>query len=215
MAKAKRQYENDYVSVTEVLGVLRKVALENWFKYNTAEFCNKESSKGKLVGTQIHDAIEQYITTGKASVDSEYADEVLNALNSFILFRKEHPEFELKLSEIPLTSEVHKYNGTIDAPSPPILMDWKSGTAKDKDAPAIYDEHKTQCSAYVYLWNELHPDQLIDTTYIVSFAKDKVAYGMYKMEKQEIEEQFNEVFLSALRIKNYELKQKQLTKEKK
>ena len=46
MVKQRRQYNNDYGSVTQILNVLRKQGLENWFKYNTAQFCNEESKKG-------------------------------------------------------------------------------------------------------------------------------------------------------------------------
>lgn len=190
-------------SVTQVLGVLRKIALENWFKLNTAEFCNRESSKGKKVGTQIHDAIQQYILTGTSSIDSEYADEVMNALNSFILFKKENPSIELKLSEVALTSEKYGFNGTIDAPNPPLLIDWKTGNAKDDDAPKIYDEHKYQVSAYVFLWNELN-EAKIDSAKIVCFAKDKVAYSVYDMEYPEIQGCFVSVFLPCLSIYNYQ-----------
>lgn len=191
-------------SVTTILSVLRKIGLENWFKYNTAQFCNEESAKGKLVGTQIHDAIEQYIQTGTANVDSEYADEVMNALNSFIKFRKDYPEVSLKLSEVALTSEKYGFNGTIDAPNPPLLIDWKTGNAKDDDHPKIYDEHKYQVSAYVYLWEELNSDSPINEAWIVCFAKDKVAYSVYIMEKQEIDDCFNKVFLPCLSIYNYQ-----------
>jgi len=209
MSKRNRNlYNNDYVSVTQTLGVLRKIGLEFWFKFNTAKFCNEESNKGKLVGTQIHDAIEQYILNGSASVESEYAEEVNNALQSFILFKKENPEIELSMSEIRLTSEEYKYNGTIDAPNPPYLVDWKSGKAKDDPSPKIYDEYKYQVSAYVYLWNECNPDNLINQAHIVSLAKDKVGYGLYTMEEEEIKESFNEVFLSCLKILNYQEKEK-------
>jgi hypothetical protein len=201
--KKHRDYQNKMPSVTQILGVLRKIALENWFKVNTAEFCNRESAKGKKVGTQIHDAIEQHILTGTASIDSEYADEVMNALNSFILFKKENPSIELKLSEVALTSEKYGFNGTIDAPNPPLLIDWKTGNAKDDDAPKIYDEHKYQVSAYVFLWNELN-DVKIDSAKIVCFAKDKVAYSIYDMEYPEIEQCFINVFLPCLSIYNYQ-----------
>ena len=196
--------KNGYPSVTEVLGVLRKIGLEFWFKYNTLEFCNAESNKGKVVGTQIHDAIEQYINTGQAKVESEYAEEVNNALQSFMLFRKENPDIQLTLSEVSLTSEEHGFNGTIDAPNPPYLVDWKSGNAKKDDAPKIYDEYKSQVSAYVYLWNENNPDKYIDRAHIVSLAKDKIGYSLYTMEEEEINNEFNQVFLSALKIKNYQ-----------
>jgi len=212
---AKRNYQNNYSSVTQILAVLRKIGLESWFKANTAEFCNRKSSLGKKIGSEIHNSIEQYIKTGSAKVESEHPEEVTNALNSFILFRKENPLIQLSLAETPLTSEQYQYNGTIDALSPPMLCDWKSGEAKDKEKPVIYDEAKSQVAAYVHLWNENNLDNQILTAHIVALAKDKIAYNIYTMEKEEIDEWFNEVFLSALKIKNYETKQKQLKKEKK
>ena len=200
-------------SVTTILSVLRKIGLEFWFKYNTAKFCNEESSKGKKIGTQIHDCIEQQILTGTASVDSEYADEVMNALNSFILFRKENPDIKLELAEVALTSQAYGYNGTIDAPNPPLLIDWKTGNCKDKDVPTIYDEHKYQCAAYVYLWNENNPENKIEEARIVCFAKDKVAYSIHAMDKQEIDDCFHKVFIPTLSIYNYQQEQKRMLKE--
>lgn len=199
---AKRQYGNIYPSVTQVLDVLRKIGLEMWFKMNTLEYINDKSSKGKAIGTEIHKAIEQFINTGKTDFETVYADEVGTALKSFVLFRQEHPEFELKLSEIALTSEKHKFNGTIDCPCPPVLIDWKTGEAKDKEKPPIYDEYKYQVAAYVYLWNE-NNEQKIETAFIVPFAKDKIAYNLYEMSKMEIDDCFREVFLPALRILYY------------
>ena len=71
MAQRKhRDYENDYPSVTTILGVLRNIPLEFWFKKNTLEFINKESGKGRTIGTDIHKAIENYILTGQAKVDT-------------------------------------------------------------------------------------------------------------------------------------------------
>ncbi len=202
--KAHRQYENDFPSVTQCLDVLRKHGLEHWFKVNTLEFISQASSKGKAIGTATHEAIERYILTGEAKIETEWPDEVTNALKSFILFRKENPELKLTLSEHPLTSLIYKYNGTLDAPCPPILYDWKTSEKKDKDKPPIYDEAKTQCSAYINLWNENNPDNPINTAYIVAIAKDTVAYNMYKMEATEAAERFVEIFLSTLKIINYQ-----------
>ncbi len=208
MAKAKRQYDNEFPSVTQILDVLRKVGLEMWFKFNTIEFITKESSKGKLIGTQIHEAIESYITTGTAKIETEYDVEVTNALKSFMLFRAENPSINLMLSESPLTSLQYGFNGTIDAPCPPNLCDWKSGKKGDKDKPPIYDEYKFQVAAYVHLWNENNPDNQIVTAYIVAIAKDAISYNMYKMDKVEIDECFNEVFLPALKILTYQKRKK-------
>ena len=128
----------------------------------------------------------------------------MNALNSFIKFRKENPDIKLELAEVALTSQAYGFNGTIDAPNPPLLIDWKTSNCKDKDSPPIYDESKYQVSAYVYLWNENNPENKIEKAIIVSFAKDKIAYNMYFMEKDEIKESFEEVFLPALRIYNFQ-----------
>lgn len=206
MGKGHREYDNDYPSVTTILGVLRKIGLEHWYKVNTIDFINKAMSKGRLVGTQTHKAIEHYILTGEAKIETEYPDEVTNTLKSFILFRKENPELLMKLSEEKLTSETYKYNGTLDAPAPPVLFDWKSTEKKDKEKPPIYDEAKYQTAGYVNLWNEKYPDNPINTVYIVSLAKDAIAYDFYKMEKEEIEGHFNNVFLSCLKIYNHQRK---------
>ena len=201
---ANRNYpSNGYASVTEVLGILRKIGLEYWFKANTAAFCNAESNKGKLVGTQIHDAIESYINTGEAKVESEHAEDVTNALNSFMKFSKENPDIKPELSEIPLTSEKYKYNGTIDCIAGNMILDWKTSKCKEKTEPPIFDEAKYQVAAYVYLYNEVKGTNIEHAT-IVAIAKDKVAYNMHVMNKQEIDDCFNKVFLSALSICNYQ-----------
>ena len=212
MAKEKRKYDNAFPSVTTILGVLRKQGLEFWFKYNTAKFCDEASEKGKLIGTQIHEAIENYILKNKVEVSTEYAEEVTNALKGFMLFRKEHPEFALEWSEEMLTSSKHGYNGTMDCRAnkdgKTIVFDWKTGDAKKKDSPTIYDEHKYQVAAYVKAYNEVHGED-IGLAMIVCFAKDKVAYSMYTMERQEIEDCFQKAFLPCLSIYNYQKQQKE------
>lgn len=208
MKKEKRNYQNSYPSVTQALGVLRKVGLEQWFLSNTRAYCEAESKKAKQAGTDIHTAIQQYIEKGIAKVESMHAEEVSNALNSFILFRRENPKILLSLSEVPLTSEFYGYNGTIDAPHPPMLCDWKGGTAKDKDKPPIHDEYLAQASAYVYLWNETHINERINEVYIVALAKDKVAYNIHYMDVFQIEQCFNDVFLPALKIYNWQKRNK-------
>ena len=107
--RKRRQYDNDYPSVTTVLGVLRKIALESWFKYNTARFCNAKSSKGKLIGAQIHEGIHNLIQTGEIAVKTEYTEEVTNALKAFVQFRKDYPNLAIENSEVALTSRTHRY----------------------------------------------------------------------------------------------------------
>ena len=206
MATAKRQYNNDYPSVTEILGVLRKIGLEMWYKFNTAKFCNEESEKGKLIGTQIHEGIHNLIQTGKIEVKTEYAEEVTNALKGFVEFRKAHPGMKLINSEIQMTSEDYKYNGTLDCIAENgalIIMDWKTGKCKDKDKPDIYEEYKYQVASYVKAYNEINKAN-VNKAIILCLAKDKVAYNEYTMEEAEINEHFNNAFLPALKIWNHQ-----------
>lgn len=206
MAKKHRQYDNDYPSVTEVLSVLRKVGLEQWFLSNTRAYCTEKSNKGKLIGTQIHQAIQSYIETGKASVETEYDQEVTTALKSFMIFRKEHPELKLKRAEIPLTSNHHKFNGTIDCIADNVLVDWKTGEAKTEDKPKIYDEWKYQVSSYFHLYNLSSPETYTTKAIIVAIGKDKVSYNITEMDEDELYDCFHKVFLPCLSIYNYQKK---------
>ena len=206
MDKAKRNYDNAYPSVTTVLGVLRKIGLEFWFKWNTAKFCDDESNKGKLIGTQIHEGIHSLIQTGEIKVKTEYTEEVTNALKAFVEFRKANPDIKLENSEIQMTSEKYHYNGTLDCIANNgslILMDWKTGKCGKKDKPDIYDEYKYQVAAYVYAYNEIN-NANINKAIILSLAKDRVVYNEYIMEEAEIKAAFEEAFLPALKIWNYQ-----------
>jgi hypothetical protein len=208
---ATRLYQNDYPSVTQALGTLRKVGLEMWFKWNTAKFCDEKLARGKLIGTQIHEAIQKYILGIKASVSTEYPEEVTNALNSFILFRKENPLFTFEFSEIPMTSEIWKCNGTMDAvvKREGILIptDWKTSEAKKKDKPDIYDESLAQVSAYLKFHNEVFKTNY-ENAIVVCFAKDKVAYNKFELSKDVVDDYFNDMFLPSLKILNHQKKYK-------
>ena len=211
--KAHRDYQNEYPSVTQILSVLRKIGLEMWFKYNTAKFCDEKSNKGKLIGKQIHEAIQSFIETGTAKIETEHEEEVTNALKSFMLFRSENKDI-LKRAELPLTSEKYKFNGTIDCIGEGIMFDWKTGEAKDNDKPKIYDEWKYQVAAYVNLYNEVNGTDIQEAR-IVAIAKDKISYDVYSMDKQEIDDCFSRAFLPCLAILNYQKQQKQMEKENK
>lgn len=205
---AKRNYpDNGFSSVTTVIGVLRKIGLEEWFKRTPYHQIIEESNKGKYIGTQIHDAIQCYIETGTAKTETEHPEQVTNALKSFMAFRRDYPNIELKWAEMKLTSKFYGFNGTIDCIGESIgegiILDWKTSQAKDKERPDIYDEYKIQVSAYVRLHNEVN-EANIDKAVIVSIAKDKITYSTYAMVKEEIDEYFENMFLPALKICNFQ-----------
>jgi len=205
---ARRNYEKKYPSVTTVLGILRKLGLEYWFKVNTLQYITEESEKGKEIGTQIHEVIEFHIKGEKAKIETQYPDEVTTALNSFLKFRSEMPDVVLEWSETPLASEVYQYNGTIDCIGKkggvPVILDWKTANCKDKEFPEIYQEYLYQVSAYVFLYNENNPENIIDQAIIVSIAKDKVSYTARVLDKEEIKNHFEGAFLPALKIYNHQ-----------
>lgn len=201
-----RNYDNDFPSVTQLIGQLRAPALEYWFKIHTLKEINELSNRGKQIGTDTHLAIHYFIETGEAKIKTQYPEEVTNALKSFMLFRKERPEIVLKNAEIALTSQKYLFNGQLDClaekEKKDWLGDWKSQDIKDKDKPVIYDEAKIQVSAYCYLFNECR-NKNIENAIIVALAKDKIAYNTYEMEKAEINGWFNEVFVPLLKIYNF------------
>jgi len=209
MKTNKRDYQNGYPSVTQILGVLRKIGLENWFKYTDIKTITKESEEGKLIGTQIHEAIQQHIDKEEVKVETQYAEQVMNALNGFMQFKKEHPEIKLQRAEMQLTSEEFGYNGTLDCigkiGKDLVLLDWKTGKAKEKDKPAIYDEYRYQVAAYVSAFNETQEGKVIKA-YILALAKDKITYNFEELPMDEINAMFAEVFLPALRIWKYQNK---------
>jgi len=211
MTKKRRNYDNDFPSVTQVLDCLRKPGLEQWYKINTPQFIQEAMVRGRTIGTATHAAIESYINTGLLTVDTEYPDEVTTALNSFAMFRREHPEIKLHSSEQKMTSFKYGFNGTMDIIGEIgiecLCGDWKTTAAKLNDKPEIYDEAKTQVAAYLHLYNEVNTDLVIkpERAFIVSLAKDKVAYSYEIIEKEELVSRFEEIFLSALKIKNYQI----------
>jgi CRISPR/Cas system-associated exonuclease Cas4 (RecB family) len=184
----KRNYENDYPSVTQVIDVMRKIGLEMWFKMNTPEFIKTESAKAKEIGTQLHEAIQSHIELNTLKVDTQYPAEITNALKSFMLFKKECPQIKLQKAEIKMTSEGLKVNGTLDClgnDSEEVVLDWKSGNAKDDIKPPIYDEYLIQVAAYVYLYNETHKAS-IKKAYILALAKDKIAYNLEEINEEKL-----------------------------
>lgn len=199
------RYTNKYPSITTVLGVLRKLGLEMWFKNNTAQFCDEESRKGKVIGTQIHTLIQNLINQKGNTIQTDYSDEVKNAVQSFVAFKKDYPSLKLEVAELKMTSEKYKVNGTLDClgilNNKLVVFDWKTGKTKDGKAPEIYDEYVIQVSAYVYLYNDIYKTN-INEAVIVCLAKNEAKYNIEFIAKETIDLSFNNIFLSALQIYN-------------
>lgn len=205
----RKGYNENLPSVTQVLDVLRKAGLEYWFKNNTPEFIKKESEKGKGIGTLIHSVIQSHIERSVFEIETEYPQEVSSALRSFFLFKKENPHLKLKRSEVSLVVKKYGYNMTLDCLAEDngqiVLLDWKTGNAKEKGCPPIHAEHLYQASAYVVGYN-VSEKANIKTAHIVSLAKDKVAYGHKIIDEKDIQSCFKQVFLPCLKIWKFQHK---------
>jgi len=88
-----------------------------------------------------------------------------------------------------------------------IIGDWKTGKCKDKKTPEIYPEHLYQVSAYVKAYNFMNKTS-IKKAFILVLAKDKPYFNFRIMEKEEITDCFNRVFLPCLSIYDYQKGQK-------
>lgn len=199
------RYTNKYPSITTVLSVLRKLGLEMWYKNNTAQYCDEESRKGRTIGTQIHNLMQNLITGKPTTIQTDYGEEVKNAVQSFVAFKNDNPKLKLEVAELKMTSEKYKVNGTLDClgvmNDKLVIFDWKTGKTKDGKPPEIYDEYVIQVSAYVNLYNEIYKT-CIDEAVIVSLAKNEVKYNVEIVNKETINLAFNNIFLPALTIYN-------------
>ncbi|MDR3111795.1 MAG: PD-(D/E)XK nuclease family protein [Elusimicrobiota bacterium] len=220
------RYGNGYPSVTEVLGVLRKVGLEMWYKHNTAAFCDAESKKGREIGTQIHTLIQNYIEGKEPKIETIYDSEIKTVVESFALFRKEYPDYKLVRAEQSLFNKEYKYNGTLDCIATRqlglkknkmelyVILDWKTGKCKENDKPPLYDEYFAQVAAYVKACEEIEKLGVnqVPVAALAVFAKDKVGYNFQLIAMDEIDFYFNEFFLPALKIWNTQEKMKEIKK---
>lgn len=173
----------EYPSVTTVLGILDKSgALTYWaagcavdyimanldrlvnpsgpheaegiFKNAKSAFTQK-SETAKDTGTQVHDAIERYIRTGK-SPGGEICDQAQNGFLAFLEWEgKNHIVWEQ--SEVTLYSKAYGFAGTADAVA---VINGHRYLIDFKTAKGIYDEYRMQLAAYRLAWNESNFDKI-------------------------------------------------------
>jgi len=125
------------------------------YKYNDV------ADKAAEAGTIAHALIEadiKGIFYDTSECDPELLSLAETAYLNFLQW-KENYKFEAIETEPHLISEVYQFGGTPDMIAringKPALFDWKSGSG-------IYEDYLIQISAYKVLWEENHPDILLD-----------------------------------------------------
>lgn len=215
---ARRQYNNDYASVTEIIGMLTNYGLQEWFKRTNHADILKESTRAKEIGTQIHDAIQDHINLKQVKLSTEYPQEVINIIKAFMQFKNDNSNIVFYNTETELSSDVYKLNGTLDCiglvGDKHYIYDWKSAKCGDKDVPDIYESYEWQVSAYAILLEELMHIK-VEGAYIVAFAKDKISYNTKFISYNEMRENFENIILPLLKICYFNKNKKQIKKDKK
>jgi hypothetical protein len=200
MRNKKRNYGNDYPSVTEILSILRKPGLEQWYKLNTKDFVDEESKKSRDYGTFVHSVIEKFIATGVVD-KTEISGAASTAIDSFSFFLDLNPDDKFANCETKMTSTKFKFNGTSDAigfsgVGKKVLFDWKTSGGDLK----IYDEYIAQVSAYVWLCGESGAP--VDGAKIVVLSRAKTDFIVGEYSTPELIWYFENLFLPALQIYN-------------
>jgi hypothetical protein len=220
--EGKNQYPNNYPSVTQVLGIIRKMGLEMWLQYNTAEYCNAERKKAAEIGSEFHKIIELFVKGQEPKVETNWGEELHNAVKSFLLFIKENKHLEFKESETRICSDALKLNGTIDciaternsdkvvafphltAHIPRVIIDWKTANAKSNSNPPLYPEVLLQTAAYAKLYEEEYKNKMIPHKIVkviaVSLAKDKVGYNKIEVGNEELADIYESGFKPAYQL---------------
>lgn len=166
-----------YPSVTTVLGLLDKSGPLTWWasgcacdfiKDHIEEIKNpdgphvidqllkeakaaftKTGEKACDIGTQVHQAIEKYIKTGK-DLSGKLMDEVQHGFLAFLEWEsKNHVVWER--SELEIISTRYGYAGTADAIA---VINGHRYLIDFKTSKAIYDEYRMQLGAYRKGWND-------------------------------------------------------------
>lgn len=159
---------NFFPSVTEVLNVFPKgFGYLTWLK-DLGHNSDAVMERAGKTGTAVHDAINKYLIglellwadeNGKTHYDF---DEWVMILK-FKEFMDNHKP-EIEASETNFVSSKLKIGGTIDIVA---VIDKKRWLIDVKTSNNIYTTHELQISAYAQLWNEAHPDKIIDETAIL------------------------------------------------
>ena len=156
----KRHYEtpngNKYPSVTTVLAVLSKAAIQEWRNRVGEKTANRISRQSSSRGTNAHKIIERYISNEDNYINGSMPDSVE-------LFKHIQPVLDKKIDNVRmiegrLWSDEYKIAGTVDliADWDGILsaIDWKTSLKHVNDDHPKLEKYKIQGTAYAKMFEE-------------------------------------------------------------
>lgn len=187
-----------------------KAHIHEFLNTKPLELGNFRSVSGKAAdaGTLAHDLVEMYIhakkgerlrlakqTPKQLATNYKYPlDVAKRAHQSFQGFIEWAHQWKLTVvcTEERLSCEEHQYGGTIDCVArigsnnrrQLVLLDWKT-------SKAVYGDYLLQIAAYGMMWEENHPDKLIDSYHLVRFDKETGDYHHHQWQNvDEAKEMF-------------------------
>ena len=156
----KRHYEtpngNKYPSVTTVLAVLSKAAIQEWRNRVGEKTANRISRQSSSRGTNAHKIIERYISNEDNYINGSMPDSVE-------LFKHIQPVLDKKIDNVRmiegrLWSDEYKIAGTVDliADWDGILsaIDWKTSLKHVNDDHPKLEKYMIQGTAYAKMFEE-------------------------------------------------------------
>jgi hypothetical protein len=165
-------------SVTTIIGRFKESgALLYWA--NTEGLNGKTLDEARIpaasAGTMAHTMVECHLN-GRAAPEPVGSEDIIKkATAAYKAYLQWHTmtSLEIRHTEVPLTSERHKFGGCLDAIGivAPMnnglaLVDWKTSNS-------IYADYLYQLAAYAILWNENYPETPITGGFhLCRFAKE-------------------------------------------
>lgn len=178
-------------SVTTIIGILDKPALFHWAAEMGLKGIDPRTYRDDKadVGTIAHAMIEAHLL-GQDPVSKGHAvckDKLLwpEAETAFGAYLKWRESFEVRVvaTEIKMESALYRCGGCPDlvgfAGDELRLFDWKT-------SGGIYDSHVIQVAAYVGMWNERHPGDIIRRAHILRFDRETGEYAHHEIDQRRL-----------------------------
>ena len=188
----------EYPSVTEILKVINKPDLVEWFKRQDFGTILEESEKAVNIGDIVHDVIHKLLKGERVElkIKPEYVSSVKNCINAFMEWKKQKG-LEVVETERLVVHKKYFYAGTFDCLARVdgglVLLDWKT-------SGSIYKEYFVQLAAYKEAYEyETNQPGAIKECWVVRFGKN----GEFEVQKAENHKKLFALFLYAYELWKY------------
>lgn len=182
MKRGKRWYKTpdgiELPSVTTVLGVEPKPAVEAWKQALGGKKAKREMDRCSTRGTAIHEMCEHYLNNDETFADNRDAS-LVRLFNKMRVRLKKIDN--IRVQEVPLYSHslgiagrvdcVAEYNGVLS------IIDFK--TADRPKTEDMVEDYFLQCTAYAIMYSELF-DEAIDDIVVIIAAENGAMPQVYK-----------------------------------